>query len=326
MVETPYQQSPEDQENWRQSLPIPPTVEEILLTHPEQSPISEADFERVATFFRLQQKYFQELAEKETDPERQTILLNWANRLPTLAEVIRENTRLITESAFSEALPIIKQKVEEFVGEDPYIVFLHGDNLAEAQHHSTLYVAQQMGLPENCYVSASELLEPGIQDFINNGGKVVIVDDASYSSQNISDHLMDIESACPNFHKEQLFVGVVAATNEAMELVSEEGVRLETVYRVPQLEEVLESEDYRILRFLHRPDSEGKSVQILCNWREVLTLFWQKVPDNFCHPLRKWDNKYWDGRRHHYWKGYLVDDSPKGIHPNYRAGKTFIYS
>lgn len=307
------------------SLPIPPTVLETIARDEKLSPIGEADFARLAKFFQEQEVYFRDWAEREL--QSKDVLLTWAKRVPQLLEIIRRNTRIITEPMFEDSLDQLKQAIEKFVDGENYVVFLHGDNITDAQKHSTFFLAKKLGFPPKNFITEKDLQNRQIQDFLNNGGKVIIADDASYSAQNINDHLFDIQQAAPKFQPKNLHVSLVGTTNTALKRLKESGLEsIHASYRIPELRDVFQPDDYRILRFMNRPDHQGESVQIVTSPEEVLTLFWQKVPDNFCHPLRKWYNKFWDGKKHHFWPGYLVDDSPTGIHPSYRDGKTFLYS
>lgn len=308
------------------SLPLPPTYDEVVAENPEHSPLNEEDFQRLYDFFIDQIQYYQSFADNEQNPEVQKVFVTWVQRIPELFHVIRENTRIITEPLFQEALEQMRKKIYAFIGDSPYLVLLHGND-KDAMNHSTYFISRQLDIPEEKLISEHDLKDPEIQKYIQDGVKVVIIDDASYSAGNILSHLRNIEKVS-FIREDQMMVSLVGITSVSVQNLQREFpmVLLTSEYRIPILSEILENDDYRILRFMHRPNDEGDSEQIPAQYHEVLTLFWQKVPDNFCRPLRKFTNKWWDGEQHHFYPGYLVDDTPNGIFPSYRKGKTFIYS
>lgn len=318
-------------EPWSTVLPLPPTYEETVRSG-ESSPIRESDFDRLQADFSRQQEYYSALANKaehENNTQNAEKYRRWASRIPDLFLLIKENTRVITEKMVDRELDGMRHTIDSFVGSKDYYVLLHGDNLQDATHHSTYYLAQKLHLPSDRYICQSDLTTPTVRNKIANGTKIIIVDDAAYLGLNIVEHINDITFNDIPLRRNQVFVNLIGITNTACaRIIDQVGsfTRANAVYRIPELGDFLEEEDYSILRFMERIEPDGSLLQIPTNSAEVLTLFWQKVPDNFCHPLRKWNNRAWDGKKHIFFPGYLVDDSPGGIHPEYRRGKTFIYS
>ncbi len=105
------------------SLPIPPTAIEVMMENPQDCPIAEEDFQRVKDFFDQQVLYFEGLAQETNDPVAAERLHKWAARVPELYRIICANVRLITEEHFGVALESMKEKLDQFVGQDPFIVF-----------------------------------------------------------------------------------------------------------------------------------------------------------------------------------------------------------
>lgn len=308
-----------------EKLPLPTTVQEVLRKNPEESPIKPEDFARVKAFFRTQKAYYQKLADE--NPDSSDMFIQRAERIPEIYRIVESQTRVITEKDFNSAVLKVKRSVEQALGQSPYLVFLHGKNPDEAKLHSTFYLANKLSLPAEKYITKADLSRPDVIDHLKNGGKVLIVDDAAYFGGNITEHLYDIQRVFPDFSPKNLVVSLVAITKMAYKTLKDNGLdSISAQYRIPQLDEILEYDDLRIARFMERKDDRGDLVQIPSESREVLTLLWQKVPDNFWGPLQKWKNKYWDGKKHHYWPGYLVDNTASGILPSYRGGKTFMNS
>jgi len=311
------------------SLPLPPRVIDVIERMPEECPLTEEDFARLEGFFDSQVDYYQSLADSADSDEHREIYTNWANRVPEIFQIVRENTRMIPEILFTMSVKALAQKIEQNYPDGEYLVFLHGDNLDDAKNHSTFFLAQQMKISPEKFITKAEMNDPAIQDKIQAGIPILIIDDAAYSGQNVIEHKFDIERSLPELNSEQLHTYFVGLTKDAEKRMREDGIaNINAILAIPELKDIEEfdADDFRIIRFMQRLDDHGDSTQLMARWDHVLTFLWQKVPDNFCHPLRKWYNKYWDGENHHFWDGYLVDDSPTGIHPNYRGGKTYTYS
>lgn len=323
-----FAEVPPQSESFVDTLPLPPTAIEVMQANPDACPITEADFARLKSFFDEQVTYYEGLAKTHAQP----IYQQWADRIPGLYDTIRSNVRLITKEAFDASIGTMKQDIERFVGQDPYLCFLHGKDMEEAKLHSTYSVAQKLGIPEDHYVTEADFARPEIQEFVKRGGKIVIADDAVYGADNLHLHINAIEGDDRKIQPGQVLVSVVGMTRDATEYIEGWGVPLEVTaqYRIPTVDEVLEDHDgvndYRILRFMNRVGRNGEQEQLVVLNFQVLTLFWQKVPDNFVKALRKHDNRWWDGDNYQYWNGYLVDDTPDGIHPDYRQGMVFQHS
>ncbi len=206
----------------------------------------------------------------------------------------------------------------------------------EARAHSTYYVAQKLGISIEHFVTEADLQRPEIQQFIKDGGKIIIPDDAAYSGANIDKHLRELEGEDRKIQSQQVLVLLVGITTAASKkLDSWDGVlpEISAEIRIPEVKEVLQNKDgvndYQILRFMKRLGRNDRLEQLMVDGSQVLSLFWQKVPDNFLRVLRQVDNEWWDGSQYRSWDGYLVKDlpgDPRSIHPDYRNGRTFSHS
>lgn len=334
-IESFHDYSPQEIEAAIEMLPMAPTYQELVDAGYDDLPINEEDWQRLENFFKAQVGYYRQLAQEARDKnnvdseEDAKYFEMCADRIPELYQLIKDNFRIITQEDYMQCVAWLKEELAPEMDGD-YIVIMHGKDLDEAKKHSTYMVANDMELDPQNFISSAELSSPEIVARINQGAKIFIVDDGAYSSSNISDHIRDLKDSGAKITQGQVRISVVGATGYAIKKFYDMDIKPEVsvAYRIPQFSEIpgVDQYDCRIMRFMQRVDHENNNIQLLSQFSEVLTMFWQKVPDNMLSQLRKQKNHWWDGKNHNYFDGWLVNDMPDGIYPDYRAGTRFMYS
>ncbi|NTV23729.1 MAG: hypothetical protein HGA85_05140, partial [Nanoarchaeota archaeon] len=293
------------------NLPVPPTYDQVVessaypkyMALPENRRLSEKDFARLRQYFATQADYFKGVAEEYDNRKKKEDAVycrRLAADMPKLYTRIRDNVRIITEEQFETIRPAMRQGIQEFIGSSAYYVMLHGKDRNEARYHSTYDISSRLDLPEERFITEADLAKSSkVVKSLREGTKIIIADDGAYYGQNIADHINEILDAT-ELTPQQAMVALLGITVSAYNSLNRKfgsALTISPQLRIPEIDEFLSEDDMGCLRFMHRPEKDGTSLQIPVYGNHVSTVLWQKAPDNFIHALRKRDNRWWDGKR-----------------------------
>lgn len=273
-------------------LELPPTINE------ESSPLNQQD---IAAFIK---KFTNEGKNKDC--------------AALLAHILK-NMRFVSEQRFNDCMIKIADQIATFVGDEDYYICTIGET------NSTGFMIDSIPFqraPEKVLKNVNQDNEE-VKASLLAGKKVVIVDDATYSGNNVNTMIKPLEKLIgKKLDSNQLLMCFSAVTSYAVERFVKRGYpNIQATYHFPSMKEI-GGFDELFIAALEEDASEEVAglvddmVPFANSDYHLLSFFWQKIPDNFLPFLRRTSS----------FKSnfFLVDDTPQtGIFPSYKEKKAF---
>ena len=150
------------------------------------------------------------------------------------------------------------------------------------------------------------------------GRKVVIADDAAYSSERILMMVSEAEQAF-GAKPEQILICMIGTTSHAEDAIQAKSYgNLKFLYRIPTLAEEFTKDE--IDRYILKMDEAGMGLDPDGYLTRVLTFLENKVPDNFFPGFRRSKSVLlFNDDSDEVTQLFVVDDTESGIWPTYRS-------
>jgi hypothetical protein len=229
-----------------------------------------------------------------------------------LFQKLMSHIRMISKEEISEAAQMLSREIIDFVGSEEYdlVVDREGKSGDLMLENLNITSGDEVHIHRYGSIEARSYARP-----IDR--KVVIADDAAYSSERL---LMMVTEAVHAFSAkpEQICICMIGTTSHAEKAMRAKGYQnLKFIYQIPTFEEEFTQEE--IDRYIAKMDEAGMGLDPDGYLTRVLTFLETKVPDNFLPGFRRSKSVLlFSDDSDKVEQLYVVDDTESGIWPAYR--------